>query len=238
MSPLPRYALDYGGRRFDVESEAAGWGAVGRLFVDGEQIAEGKSSNQKIILKGGGLVVVVRLNWMERVTEVLAVPEGTDPKRADVEGMAFTPPAGSRAARLDRMKREHPTLYAARHIALAIGQVLIGVLGIGALLGALLPRIDLPEIRLPALPTIPWPELPDIPWPTVPLPDIKLPPLPEVPFLDQLAALWSSLSWLTPIVIALIVAVNEVRKRRQREAADTARRRAAAETDTLPLSNR
>ncbi|MGH2615110.1 MAG: hypothetical protein ACRDJC_07720, partial [Thermomicrobiales bacterium] len=189
--------------------------------VDGAQVDEQKRSNQKILLNGGGLTVVVRLNWLDHIAQILAVPSGTDPKNADEEGMAFAPPPGSRAARLDRLKREHPELYAARHVVIAIGQVLIGVLGIGALLRALLPRIDVPAFPLPDLPAIPWPDLPDIPWPEIPVPDIDLP---ELAFLEQLKELWSSVNWLVPIVIAGLIAINEVSKRRKREQAEAARR--------------
>jgi hypothetical protein len=223
MTPTPptRYWLDYDWQRFEVETSSAGLGSVGRLFVDGVQVDEEKSSSQKILLEGGGLVAVVRLNWLDRISEILAVPAGTDPKRTDVEGMAFTPPPGSRAARIEKLKREHPNVYAARHVVLAVLQVLIGAIGIGALLSALLPRIDLPSIPLPDLPAIPWPDLPDIPWPTVPLPAIDMP---DLPFLDQIRELWSAVNWLVPIVIAVLIAINEVSKRRKREQAQSARR--------------
>jgi hypothetical protein len=163
---------------------------------------------------------VVRLNWLDQVTQILAVPSGTDPKKADEVGMAFDPPPGSRAARMERLKRDHPELHAARHVVIAIGQVLIGVLGIGALLSGLLPRIDWPDIPLPDLPAIPWPDLPDIPWPDIPWPDIDLP---DLAFLEQIKELWSSVNWLVPIIIAVVVAMNEIRKRRKRDQAEAAR---------------
>lgn len=220
MTPTPstRYRLDRDGRRFEVETASAGLSTTGSLFVDGAQVDEQKSKNQKIVLEGGGLTVVVRLNWLDQVAQILAVPQGTDPKRADTEGIAFDPPPGSRAAKMHKLKREHPHVYAARHVVLAVLQVLIGAIWIGALLSGLLPRIDLPAIPLPDLPAIPWPDLPDIPWPAIPLPDIDVP---NLPFLAQLRELWSSLNWLVPIVIAVLVASNEVSKRRKREQAET-----------------
>lgn len=129
-------------------------------------------------------------------------------------------PPGTRAARLEQMRREHPLLYAARHVALAVLQVAIGFIGFGALLGALLPRIPWPRVPLPeiTLPAIPWPNvtLPTLPWPDIPLPAIDL-PLPDPAFLAPLQDLWSSVSWLVPIVIAIIVAGNEYNKRRKRQ---------------------
>jgi hypothetical protein len=170
-------------------------------------------------LEGGGLTVIVALNWIGQVRQILAVPSGTDPKKADEEGVAFAPPSGSHAARMEKLAREHPALYAARHVAIAILQVLVGTLGIGALLWAivegLLPRINVP---LPDLPAIPWPDvdLPAIPWPDLPWPDIVLP---DLAFFSTIKELWSSFNWLVPIVIALLVAINEVEKRRKRESA-------------------
>ncbi len=221
ITPPQRYSLDLDGSRFEVDTVSAGLGAMGRLFIDGVPVDERKSAEQKIRLEGGGLVVVVRLNWLDRISEILAVPLGTDPKRVDEEGLAFSPPAGSHAARMQTFKREHPALYAAWHVVIAILQVLVGVLGIGALLRGLLPRVNLPEIPLPDLPAIPWPDLPDIPWPDMPLPDIDVP---DLPFLDQLRDVWSSVSWLVPIVIAVLIASNEVNKRRKREQAEAGRR--------------
>ena len=219
---LTRYHLDDNGSRYEVHTRSAGLHTTGRLYVDGVLVDEQESEGQKIRLEGGGLVAVVKLNWLDRITEVLAVPSGTDPKRADAEGVAFAPAPGSRAARLEKLKREHPNLYAARHVAIAVAQVLVGVLGIGALLSGLLPRIDLPAVPIPDLPAIPWP---DIPWPNIPLPAIDVP---DLPFLDQIQALWSAVNWLVPIVIAVLIAINEVHKRRKREQAASARRQSRA----------
>jgi hypothetical protein len=167
-----RFRLENHGQIFEVETASAGLSTVARLFVEGVQVDEKRSSDHRLILEGGGLTVVVRLNWLD-------------------------------------------------HVMIAIGQVLIGVLGIGALLQALLPRIDWPTIPLPDLPAIPWPDLPDIPWPDVPWPNINLP---DLTFLEPIKELWSSVNWLVPIVIAVIVAINEVRKRRKREQAAAVRR--------------
>jgi hypothetical protein len=224
-----QYTLDFAGKSFAVATESAGLSTNARLFVDGVQIDEKKSANNRVKLEGGGLTVVVYLNWLGHVTQILAVSRGTDPKRAEEEGLAFAPPPGSRAAKLEELRRTHPELYAARHILGAIAQVAIGVLGIGALLwaifGALLPRISIP---LPPLPAIPWPvididiDLPNIPWPDIPLPVIVVPE-PILTFLRSLGPLFSMLDWIIPIVIATFVAINEVRKRRKRDEAQRRR---------------
>jgi hypothetical protein len=220
MTSRPRrYTLVEGGRIYEIETESAGWQTVARLYVDGVQRDEQRTSGGAVHLTAGGLTVVVRLTWLGQVREVLAVPQGVDPKRADVEGIAFAPPPGSRAARLERLKRRFPELYAARHVAWAVLQVLVGVLGIGALLSGLLPAIP-----WPALPAIPWPDLPDIPWPRIPWPDVALP---DLAILRRIKETWSAVSWLAPIAIAVLVAVNEVRKRRTRAAVEATRQRLA-----------
>lgn len=213
-SSTPRFALDHAGRLYEVDARSVGLQTVVNLFVDGERIDEKQGMDRSIQLTGGDLNVVVFLGFMGDIVEVLAVPSGTDPGTVKDEGIAFTAPPGTRAARLEQMRREHPVLYAARHVALATLQVAVGFLGIGALLGALLPRIDLPEIPLPdiSLPAIPWPaiDLPDVPWPDVPV------PVPDLAFLTPLKDVWENVNWLVPIMIAIVVAWNEYDKRRKR----------------------
>ena len=220
-STSSRYRLDHQGHVFEVETSSSGLSTIGRLFVDGIQVDEQKRMEGPIHLEGGRLTVVVSLNWLDQVTQILAVPSGTDPKKADEEGIAFAPPEGSSAAKLETLKRDQPELYAARHVVIAILQVLVGVLGIGALLSGLLPRIDVPDISWPDLPTIPWPDLPEIPVPDLPLPVIEVP---DLPFLGVIREIWSSVNWVVPIVFAILVAINEIQKRRKREKAEAARR--------------
>ena len=219
-SHAARFRLTHAGRLYEVASRTAGLQTVAQLFVDDQLIEEKKGMDRSLQLTGGDLIVVVYLGFMGDITEVLAVPNGTNPGKVKEEGIAFTAPAGSRAARLEQMRREHPVLYAARHVALAVLQVGFGVLGIGALLGALLPRVDLPDIPIPRidLPAIPWPafDLPELPWPDIPLPAIDV-PLPDLALLAPLQDLWGAVNWLVPIVIAIIVAWNEYDKRRKRQ---------------------
>jgi len=215
-----RFRLTHASRLYEVESRSAGLQTVAQLFVDDQLVEEKKGMDRSLQLTGGDLIVVVFLGFMGDIVEVLAVPNGTNPGKIKEEGIAFAAPAGSRAARLEQMRRGHPVLYAARHVALAVLQVGFGVLGIGALLGALLPRVDLPDIPIPRidLPAIPWPaiDLPEIPWPDIPLPAIDV-PLPDLALLAPLQELWGAVNWLVPIVIAIIVAWNEYDKRRKRQ---------------------
>jgi hypothetical protein len=127
----------------------------------------------------------------------------------------FSPPPGSFAARLLIFQRNHPRLYASRHVVLAVGKVAAALLGLGLLLRLLLqPVLDWIRDRLPEidLPSIPWP---DIPWPDIPLPDIDLPDLAMPSWLRVIIG--TAKFWL-PVLIAIGVAVAETRRRRARAA--------------------
>lgn len=218
----PPFTLAHDAHRYAVTTQSKGLGTIGRLVVDDVQVDEQTSSDNRITLHGGGLTVVVSLSWLGEPTEVAALPTGVDLEKLLEEGLLFTPPAGSRAERMATLKQEQPELYAARHVLKAVAQTLFGLLGIGALLWAfvqgLLPRIPLPTIPWPQLdlPDVPWPQiaipwpaidLPDIPWPQIDLPDIALP-----------AELGTALKILIPIIVAIVVAADEVAKRRKRAA--------------------
>ncbi|NYI05171.1 hypothetical protein [Allostreptomyces psammosilenae] len=146
---------------------------------------------------------------------------GAPAPRRGPRKLPFEPPAGSRASRLARLKREHPALYASRHVAIAVLEVGLAVLGVGALLRALLPRIDwsfLPEIDLSWIPR-PHLDLPNplswIPWPEIDLPDVDLPDidLPALP--GWISEIMDSVGLVIPILIAVAVAVEETRRRRR-----------------------
>jgi hypothetical protein len=127
----------------------------------------------------------------------------------------FDPPPRSFAARLLIFQRNHPRLYASRHVVLAIGKVAAALLGLGLLVRLLLqPVLDWIRDRLPEidLPSIPWP---DIPWPDIPWPDIDLPDLAMPSWLRVIIG--TAKFWL-PVLIAIGVAVVETRRRRARAA--------------------
>ncbi len=127
----------------------------------------------------------------------------------------FVPPEGTKARRLYAFREAHPHLYAARHVAGEVLAVVIGVLGVGALVSAavrsVLHSIDMSW--LPDLPDISPPEwlrnldplswlfrlLPDWDWFGW-LPDLDLP--------------W--LQYLVPVVVAILIAVGEVERRKKR----------------------
>ncbi|RFS83874.1 hypothetical protein D0T12_16825 [Actinomadura spongiicola] len=129
---------------------------------------------------------------------------------AEADRVAFEPPEGTRAARREALARAHPTLYASRHVAVAVGRVLFPLLGVGLLVRALVkalpsPDVSLPDIDLPSVPRpdIPWP---DVPWPDPP--DVSAPPW--VTVILATAKFWG------PILVAVGVAAREARSRKRR----------------------
>lgn len=114
----------------------------------------------------------------------------------------------NRETRREKFAREHPELYAARHVAKGVGEVVLGIIGIGFLLR-----------YLPAIPIdIPTPNV-SVPSPDisidVPMPDIPFPELPALP--GWLEAVLESTKIVVPIVIGVVVAIREYRKRRDAE---------------------
>jgi hypothetical protein len=190
-----RWSVDHAGRRVEVEREPSGVGQLLRLVVDGEHRAESKTNGSRARLQDGDLTVDVRLAALGSIRRAAILDAGGD------ELMLLDPPPGTRAAKLAELERTRPVLYAARHVVRAVGGVLLPLLGIGALIGLVLPAlpdIDPPQVDLP--------DLPDLPSISIEPPEWLEPVLAAAPY-------------VVPIVIALGVAAREVdrqRKRRQR----------------------
>ncbi|GAA1529411.1 hypothetical protein [Nocardioides humi] len=210
--------LDRAGRRHEIEISDAGLGKRLVWRVDGEQIAERRTHDERVQLTpeedGGGAVFVRlprflgparRVTWLEEPAELAGagvVPGGVD----------FRPEPGSRADRRERRMLHHPRL----HTFLETGGAVLGVL-LSLLVAWLLARVVI---------AIPWP---DIPWPSIPWPDIRLPripwpdiDLPTIPWPDLALPAW--LRWLldnakyvVPVIVAFAVARAEVRRRRRQE---------------------
>ncbi|MGE0029375.1 MAG: hypothetical protein AB7O78_04560 [Thermoleophilia bacterium] len=189
-----------GSRRLELRWERTGrLTGVTRLLVDARTVGEsaGKPLQRQAVITGGGVRVTLRRGWSGAPAEAVARPEGGDASRE----VAFAPPPGTRQARLARLPRERPGLYASRHVAVAAGKLALGVLGVGALL-ALIPMPDVPAIPFPDIPS------PDIPWPDVSLPDWTPP--------GWLQAILDTSHWWAPVLVAVIVAIREARRRRRR----------------------
>ena len=126
----------------------------------------------------------------------------------------------SREARRDRLAREHPVRFALQRVGVAIVEVVLGVLGVGAIVGVfvrgLLPDVSwawLPDVSVPQwiqeleppgwlryIDPFYWLGRLDIPWPSIDLP----------------GWLTGSTKYWVPIVIALVVALGEIDRRRKK----------------------
>lgn len=219
---------------------APGWDHKARLYVDGDRTEEA-TGFPKATLAYGELSVVVAfdarglLDGQAAHCELRPPKPGEDAEDAEDEEkdeedespadpVTFEPPAGTRAARREAFARAHPTLYASRHVAIATGQVLFPLLGLGALVKVLLDWVPWPDVRFPDLdpPSIPWP---DIPWPDVPWPD-----LPDVSVPPWVGAILAAAKYAVPILVAVGVAAKEV-ERRKRSAAQQGEQPGAGERD-------
>ncbi len=223
---LTPFTLVHDGRRFELTTARDGDATRVHLTVDGALAVDQRVSppGAKLDLGDafGGVKVGVRALLPGRVQGVaLVLPEPAvpiGPKRSRAERIAFEPPAGTRAHRLYRYQEAHPTLYAVRHVVVAVVQVLLLLLGLRLAINLIpwgsipfpnLPSIDLPHIPLPSIP------LPHIPLPEVTLPDWHLP--------GWVHAVLESKKYWMPILLAVFVASREVDRRNKRKAAAAAK---------------
>lgn len=218
-----RYTLRHRGHLLEVRSARGEKGTTYRLVVDGEQIAEQEAvwRDPKFVLGDleTGLDLdelgltgakIVATSWRRgRISTCnLVLPAkalGTDlgdrPER-----IPFEPPPGTRAHRTWKLKQDRPGLYAARHLVVGVGEVVVALLGIRLVIHLIpwpdigLPDLDLPDLNLPNL------DLPGIPWP-----DVDLPGLP-----DWVKAVLGAKQYWLPIVIALFVTAGELERRKRR----------------------
>lgn len=216
-----RYRLDHAGHRIEVEVSAVRLTNTARLLIDGQQVDEQRASlGDRTQLRWQHWTVLVHWGWWSGQIARCVLLEERDnhESQADGAGIVFTPPPGSHAARLAQFQREHPALYAARHVAIAVLQVAIPLLGIGALILGLLPAIDwswLPDIGafLRSLRTqiISW--LPQI---DLPFFDLGAWIRPWIVWIVRSPVfMWGK--WLLPIVIAVFVAIEEFQRHRRKQ---------------------
>lgn len=201
------FTLRHDGRELAVEQEESGFHTILRLLVDGEPRAERRVMGDTT-LEAEGIAVEVALTFMGRIRRCL-LADGE-------ERIPFDPPAGSRAERRVRLQREHPVRYTALEGGRAVAGVLVPLLGIGALLRLLVPKvdIDLPDVPLPDV------DLPDV------MPDVDLPSIHLPGWLDAFLA--SGRYWI-PVLIAVGLAIGEIRRQRRKQ-----EREAAARPDPGP----
>jgi hypothetical protein len=96
--------------------------------------------------------------------------------------------------RLAKLERKRPRLYAARHVAKGVGQVLLAVVGVGV------------TVRFLPLPDLP---LPNLGVPELPRPDLSAP--------GWLVAIVGTAKLWGPILAGALVALGELERRRKRD---------------------
>ena len=214
------HTLDVGEHRLVARVWSAGLSTHVALEVDGVEVAQRRAwplVRIPVDDLGSGLehaAVVVLAPRPGHGTVRLVVPADDGAPTSRPERIDFEPPTGTAAHRRYVWARRHPRLYAARHVVVATVEVVAGLLLARIALGFVL-DLDwgwLPDWHLPRLPR---PHLPDLPWPDVPWPDLDLPDW-SVP--GWLAAVLASKKYWFPILVAIGVAVAEVRRRRRRDA--------------------
>jgi len=183
-----------------------------RLLVDGAEVDEAAAEEigHVDLGKDAGHPTRVVWWWTGKVSRVLLVEPGQgDVRRRSVP---YAPPPGTRAARVHAWGEAHPNLYAARHVVINVGGTILAILGVSALLRALLPRIDVGWI----------PELDPPEWLKYLDPTRYLAPLLEwvPPLIDRLFG-WipdMEMGWLKYViglVVAVSIAVRETRRRKR-----------------------
>ncbi|MGH4026050.1 MAG: hypothetical protein ACRDRV_15855 [Pseudonocardiaceae bacterium] len=236
-----RYRLEWDGAMLELVARRAGLRTEAVLLRDGRPVSEGSGAGRVLLpvapesdgdqdgaARGSPSVLVLSVLPGTISRAVLLVPkpgagDGSDgpaelPKGvAELAGFAraerhpFEPPPGTFTARLLAFQRKHPRLYAARHVVLAVGKVVLGLLGVALLAQLILRRVvgwiaeRLPHLDLTS---IPWPDvdLPSMPWPDLDLPGLSPP--------GWLLAVLATAKYWVPILVAVGLAVREVRKRR------------------------
>jgi hypothetical protein len=213
-----RWTLRDRGRSLVVHHDGAG---EVRLEVDGRRVAEKSAGVLGDVTFEVGTVdsyaqtVKVSRGLRNRLRRADLVERDSDTVVRRPLRTSFVPPDGSKARRRYDFHEAHPRLYAARHVATEVAIMLIGALGIGALVSAfarsLLPSVnwsflpDLPDISPPDwlrnLDPFSWVVrfLPDWDWWGW-LPDVNLP--------------W--LQYVAPVVVAILIAGGEVERRKKR----------------------
>ncbi|MFY0408008.1 hypothetical protein [Solicola sp. PLA-1-18] len=223
--------IDVDGRRLETAVVRDGRGRRLQLRVDGEVVDDKSSTWSKTVLRcDDGTGVEVEPVHPGRISAARLVPPEDDTSSDDLSELLqdrrasrLRPPRGTVGARLDDYADAHPWFVVVRHVGGSGAGVLLSVLGIGALLRALLPRFDVDLSPPDWLPSIDLSWIPDpFGWLWGLLPDWDLPDLDAPGWVDALVSSWK---WWGPVAIALFVALGEVDRRRKRAERDAAHAR-------------
>ncbi len=215
--PVQVWELDLDDRRHRVEVRGSVLRRL-RWYVDHELVAEKRSSDDKVRLRSGEHpevgVVVVRFSGLGSPRRATLFDHKYDEMNPEMRAMSgfggidFEPRRGSPAAQYEAKLRAHPRRYAALQTTFGIAKVVIPLIA-AALVARFafsipLPHWDLPNLPRLDLPDIPWPDLPAIPWPDWTLP-------------GWLGWILEHAKYVAPIVVAVLLARAEIRRRRKQD---------------------
>jgi hypothetical protein len=179
------FSIEHDGRQIEVVPYSSLRKDTVQLRIDGELVAEVKPNGADTVAAGDGVEVRVVMPW-----------HGVSITRAELvrpDGpVRLAPAPGSAAARRDELERTRPGLYAARHVAKGVAQALAAIVGIGFAIRLL------PDISVPV-------DLPDI--------DLGIDP-PSLAPPDWLVAILSSKAIWLPVILGVVIALREWRRRR------------------------
>jgi hypothetical protein len=210
-----------------------------RWCVDGDLVAEKKTSDDKVQLADQARpelgAVGIRFSGLGRPRRAtLFEHDPTETLDASARaltglgGLDLAPEPGSPAAKHEDQVRAHPRRYAVVAGLTGVARVVVPILLV-ALLGRIAVSIPWPDLDLPSIPfpDIPWPSLPSLPWPdlpSIPWPDWSLP--------GWLVWLLDHAHYVVPVIVALVLARNEIRRRAKQDELRAARLREREREDT------
>lgn len=203
---------DFDGRRHEVEIRDRGLRRQLTWRIDDAEVATRTTTDERVVLSddedGENGAIGVKLPTFVGSARRVAWFADQGAAHVGLGGTDLTPEAGSRAAAREEWIRAHPHLHTARQTALAAAAILAPLLVAWLLARIPWPSVDLPDIPWPDLP---WPDIPwpSIPWPSIPWPDWSLPQLP--------AWLEPARRFIVPLLIAIVLARMEIRRRRRQD---------------------
>jgi hypothetical protein len=202
------------------------YGSVNRRvewYVDGALVGTEKSTEDRIRVSaddepGLGSVGVFfsGMGKPRRATYFDPDQKGDLKALAGVGGLDLVPEPGSPAAAYEERVRAHPTRYAILAAGGGVAKVVVPIV-LALLAARIAVSIPWPDWNLPDIPTL---DLPSIPWPDIPWPDLSVPGWLEW-LLDKVKYVW-------PIVLAIVLAQGEIKRRRKQ---DELREERTARTD-------
>lgn len=188
-------------------------------YVDGELVGTTKSSEDRIRVTAedaddlGSVGVFFSGLGKPRRATYFEPGKGEDLKAlTGAGGVDLVPEHGSAAAAYEDRVRAHPTRYALIAATGGVAKVLLPIL-LALIAARIAISIPWPDWNLPS---IPWPDwdLPSIPWPDINLPAI---PWPDWSMPGWLAWLLDKVKYVWPIVLAVVIARAEIRRRRKQD---------------------